>query len=429
LRHVLRPALMLGGHRFLAEGAVAVEDMQPIGERLRLLRRYRGLTQVELAGLVGVSASMVSMWETGSESLDRRSTIAKLAAALRVSETDLTGGPPHLGIDPQQSGPHEGIPALRMALLTNSLSSPATDRARPAAELAGEVREIEALYRQADYVTVGRRLPAVIDELHVHAGPDAGEGVRKAALAALIEACVTASFMAKTLGYADLAHVAALRAEEAARVLGDPAGHGKAAFLRFHTAPRQMESWDRALTLAERAAGALEPHAAVGEPACILGLLTLSAALAAAVLQRGPAMEHWLSESAALAARVPDDMSANWMSFGATNVAVWRTGLAVERGEGGGKVLELAGAVDERKLTTSLRRADFLTDVGRGMVRDRQTRMQAVQWLHRAETAAPQRVRNSMPAREAVTYLLTHARAASGGRELRGMAARMGVPH
>jgi transcriptional regulator with XRE-family HTH domain len=403
--------------------------MQPIGERLRLLRRWRGLSQAELAGLAGQSPSIISMIENGQRSLDRRSTIAALAAALRVSETDLTGGPPHLGTDAQQSRPHEGIPALRLALLTNSLSCPAGDRARPAAELAGEVREIEALYRRSDYVTVGRRLPAVIDELHVHASPDAAEADRKLALAALIEACVTASFMAKTLGYADLAHVAALRAEDAAGMLGDPAGHGKAAFLRFHTAPRQMQSWDRALAVAERAAGALEPHTAAGEPACVLGLLTLSAALAAAVLQRGPAMEHWLSESESLAARVPDDMSANWQSFGATNVAVWRTALAVERGEGGGKVLELAGAVDERKLTTGLRQADFLTDVGRGLARDRQTQAQAVQWLHRAETVAPQRVRNSMPAREAITYLLTQARAASGGRELRGMAARMGVPH
>ena len=116
---------MLGGHRFLAEGAVAVDEMQPIGERLRLLRRWRGLTQMELAGLAGIAPSLISVYETGQRSLDRRSLIASLAAALRVSETDLTGGPPHLGTDPQQSGPHEGIPALRAALLTNSLSCPA----------------------------------------------------------------------------------------------------------------------------------------------------------------------------------------------------------------------------------------------------------------------------------------------------------------
>jgi hypothetical protein len=56
----------------------------------------------------------------------------------------------------------------------------------------------------------------VVEELHVHAGPEA-DGL--AALGLLVEACVTASFMAKDLGYADLAHVAALRAEEAAWAL------------------------------------------------------------------------------------------------------------------------------------------------------------------------------------------------------------------
>ena len=140
-------------------------------------------------------------------------------------------------------------------------------------------------------------------------------------------------------------------------------------------------------------------------------------------------MEHWLAESAALAARVPDEMAPHWQSFCATNVAVWRAALAVERGEGGGKIAELAGAVDEAKLTSRTRQADFLADVGRGLARDPRSAAEALRWLRRAEAAAPQRIRNSMPARETVAYLLNRARSTSGGRELRGMAARMGVPH
>ncbi len=38
-------------------------------------------------------------------------------------------------------------------------------------------------------------------------------------------------------------------------------------------------------------------------------------------------------------------------------------------------------------------------------------------------------IRNSTTAREAVAYLLNRATAAAGGRELRGMATRMGLPH
>lgn len=161
----------------------------------------------------------------------------------------------------------------------------------------------------------------------------------------------------------------------------------------------------------------------------ILGLITLSAALAAAVLQRGSATDHWLTESSALAERVPDNMACNWQSFSPTNVAIWRTSLAVERGESGAAVTELAKAVDERKVTSRSRRAAFLIDVGRGLAREPKARTEAVSWLRRAEDAGPQYVRNCPAARETVAYLLDRATATAGGRELRGMAARMGVAH
>src|SRR6266487_1318698 len=405
------------------------DDDATIGARLRALRLWRHMTLAEVAGLSGVSAAYLSMVERGLRSLDRRSMISALASALKVSDAELTGGPPHMGTDSQQSGPHAAIPALRTALLTNSLWCPATADARPVAELGAEMRAIEALYRRCDFVTIGQRLPTLIDELHVQARPGAAEDVREAALGDLIEACITASLMAKNLGYRDLAHVAALRAEEAARGLGDPGALGKGAFLRFHTVPREMTSWDRALVTAERAADALQPHADDLEAVSVLGLLTLSAALAAAVLQRGPAVEHWLSESAALAARVPDEMASNWQCFCPANVGIWRTTLAVERGEGGGKVAELAAAVDERKISSQSRRAAFLVDVGRGVARDPKARADAIRWMRRAEDAAPQYVRNSTPARETVAFLLNRCTSTAGGRELRGLAARMDVPH
>jgi hypothetical protein len=81
------------------------------------------------------------------------------------------------------------------------------------------------------------------------------------------------------------------------------------------------------------------------------------------------------------------------------------------------------------KLTGRSRKVQFLADVGRGLAREPKTRDDAVRWLRRAEDAGPQHIRNSPLAREAVAYLLNRARADAGSRELRGMAARMGVPH
>jgi hypothetical protein len=387
------------------------------------------MTLAEAAGLAGVSAAYMSMLERGLRPLDRRSTISALAVALRVSETEITGGP-HLGDDAKQSGPHTAIAVVRVALLSNVLGDAVVETARPLPDLARSVSEtVESLRRACDYVAIGELLPGLIDELHYHLATSSGQAARQLALQALIEACVNASLMAKHLGYLDLAHIATLRAEEAARLLGDPAATGKAAFLRLHTGSRDLRSWDRTLAAAERAANMLEPHACTIEALSVLGLIALSAALAAAVLQRGAVTEHWLAESAELAERVPDDMASNWQSFSPTNVAIWRTSLAVERGEGGRTVTELAKAVDERRITSRSRRAAFLIDVGRGLAREPRARAEAVDWLRTAEDVGPQYVRNCAPARETVAYLLDRATATAGGRELRGMAARMGVSH
>jgi hypothetical protein len=159
-------------------------------------------------------------------------------------------------------------------------------------------------------------------------------------------------------------------------------------------------------------------------------MITLTASLAAASVQRGDTAQHWLSEATGIAKRIPDQPMANWQSFSTTNVNIWRVSVGVERGEAGPTMLKLAEQVSLDGLDKrSSRRADFFADVGRGLAREPRTRGDAVRWLRRAEEAAPQRIRNSAPVRETVSYLLNRARAAAGGPELRGMAARMGLPH
>ena len=406
-------------------------DGTTIGARLRTLRRWRGKTQTELAGLAGLSPSFLSMVETGQRPLDRRSHIAALASALQVSETDLVGGP-HLSRDRVQSDPHMAIPPLRVALQTNTLTRPAVDQARPVAELHGEVfGTIEPLRRVCDYVQVGHLLPPVIDELYRHiAGPE-DEAARRLALETLVEACVIAAAVTKELNYIDLAYLAAQRAEEAAALLDDPVQKGKADFMWLLTLPR-AGSWDRTLTAAEEAADSLQPHARDPLGRQVLGMLTLTASLsaAAAAAQRGDTATHWLDEARKVGAQVPDEPARTWQCFSPTNVNIWRVTVGVERGESGRAVLDIASDVNLDLLEPKAsRRAGFLVDTARGLAREPQTRAQAVRWLRQAESVAPQRVRNSTTARETVAYLLNQAVAEAGGRELRGMAARMGVPH
>jgi transcriptional regulator with XRE-family HTH domain len=404
-------------------------DEITIGARLRTLRRWRDLTQVELADRAGMSDSFISAVELGQRPLDRRSHISALAEALRVSETDLVGGP-HLSSDRLQSDPHMAIPPLRIALETNSLTTPVVDQARPLGELAQLVTsEIEPMRRICDYVGMGRLLPDVLDELHYHVAAPTDEAAEQLALKTLVEACALANFTVRSLNYTDLAHVAAVRAQEAAARLGDPVYQGKADFAWLHTLPR-AGSWNRILAAAERAANRLEPDANDLIGCQVLGMITLTAALSAAAAHQGATAADWLGEAVRIGGHIPDEPMTNWQSFSATNVSIWQVTIGLELGESGGTVLELAEQVRlDRFERRHPRRADFMADVGRGLAREPKTRCEAVRWLRQAEEAAPQRVRNSAAVRETVAYLLNRARADAGGRELRGMAARMGVPH
>jgi transcriptional regulator with XRE-family HTH domain len=407
-----------------------VDDNGTIGARIRALRRWRGKTVTALADEAGISTSYLSMAERGLRTIDRRSHIAALAAALQVSETELVGGP-HLPRDRVQSDPHAYVPRLRIALQTNTLKNATVDHARPIHELADLLRSrIERCRRACDYVAIGELLPDVLDELHLHIAAPADEAVQRFALQQTVDACNYASVICKSLNYPDLAYFASVRGDEAARMLDDPVAIGKAAFPLIQNAPREAMGWNRVLRMAERSAGELQRHARNDLGLQVLGMLTLNAALAAAAELKLDAAEGWMAEARSLAGRLPDDTDHAWLQFSRTNVAIWEVSVGVECGYGGQKVRHLAESVDRRKIVhLPSRQSIFFSDTGRGLARDPKTRDEALIWLREAESAAPQRIRNNLKVREAVTVLLEQARTATIGRELRGMAARMGVPH
>ena len=61
------------------------------GERMRLLRRARGLTQDELARATGVSRSAVAQWETGRAGFSNRIVRVADVLGVAVRELKLTG--------------------------------------------------------------------------------------------------------------------------------------------------------------------------------------------------------------------------------------------------------------------------------------------------------------------------------------------------
>jgi len=158
----------------------------------------------------------------------------------------------------------------------------------------------------------------------------------------------------------------------------------------------------------------------------IQGMANLTAALAAAVQDKADLAQTHLTEATAFADQLDVDVSP-WaqMSFGRTNVGIWRVAIGVELGYGA-KVAEIAETVNPTGVSRS-RQAMFWIDYGRGLLADSKTRQRGLVALLRAEKLAPLKVRTNVFVREAVTHLLAGARRDAGGRELRGLAYRMGI--
>jgi transcriptional regulator with XRE-family HTH domain len=86
----------------------------PIGERIAIYRRRRGLTQLVLAGLIGRSESWLSQVERGIRPVDRLSVLIDLSHILKINVTDLTGQP--FSLAPNGSLENEAVRTIGQAL-------------------------------------------------------------------------------------------------------------------------------------------------------------------------------------------------------------------------------------------------------------------------------------------------------------------------
>ena len=390
-----------------------------MGLAVRRARHSQGLTLSQLAGLVGRSKAWLSMIENGQRPLDKRSDIAALASALEVSADALLGQPaPEI----QPGRQNLNLLPLRAVLLDASPDDPPDVPARPVAALRALNCEMDTALRKADYHTMHRALPEVIGELEVHAA-GAGGPSRDEALRQLILACGSASIMLRHFGRTDLGWIAAERGRQAAVILGDPAWTGAAAYEAAHS--RSSANKPRALMVTPRVADELEPH--IGDNLFarqVYGMLRLSSALSRAVEGDHTGAEDHAAEAARTAVSLGDRPDA-FELFGPANVGVWQASLAVEAGNAEA-ALRYAAAVEPRALASGNRRAALGIEKARAMAMLSKD-AEAITELRRAERLSPQQVHNSPLVRELVTSMLERARRQAGGRELRGLAWRMGV--
>jgi transcriptional regulator with XRE-family HTH domain len=388
--------------------------VEHIGIRIRYWRRRRGgMSQAVLAGLAGLSQPYISQLESGTRSVDRRSTLVAIAKALQVSVADLLGQPGD-PTDPNKALATMSVPEIRLALAeidADVIDAPQ----RPRDQVVADLAVYDARQLACDFATAAPMLPGLLRDSASY-GPALSSEVLRA----------TASLL-RSIGYHDLAWRAAGMSVSNARAAESNELLGACQFSRLNCLP--PEAYTVIEAQARRTYEELQPH--TGDPGARrgYGALHLSAALALAQANRPDLVADHLAEAkeVALTLGEPANPGGLSMAFGPTNVGLWAMASALESGEYR-RVVEIAQTVHPENLSKSANRVStYWLDLGRALSHVPGRDREAVVALARAEALAPQYMRVLPAARNAVAALVGRARQRALAEDLRRLADRMGL--
>ncbi|CCH33908.1 hypothetical protein BN6_66710 [Saccharothrix espanaensis DSM 44229] len=416
---------------------------------IRRLRGEAGLSQPELAVLVGYTRQYISMAERPQKNLPSLDLVRALDAALGAGGTlvALREGAKNeqrarretlirRAVSPistlADASPAMPTPAavleLRDALTEYRFDVPGRGPAgtRGAyAELRDLKRDLKAAfdaYQQSRFTIAASRVSTLLADVRL-VSEECSESDQDEVFGVLALSYQAAASVLVKVGEADLAWVAAERGLTVAMRSGHLAVQGSlvrsVAFSLLSTG--RLEP---AMRLIDSGARLLEPEIGKGSTTLsVYGMLFLAGAMAAARFGDSARTVDYLHEASSAADRLGRDANDLWTAFGPTNVAIHRVNTAAELGDIK-TVLDSTLQLDSPVIPME-RRVRYFLDIARAhsLVGHHE---EALGTVIKAERMAPDHVRQHHLARKVVATLIQSSPRKSGV-ELEKLAQRVGI--
>lgn len=394
----------------------------PIGERIRIYRRRRGVAQKELAHMVGRSESWLSQVERGIRSVDRLSVLIDIARMLKIDVETLSGH--KMAYAPNGQPDPASMDEIRDALSTYPGLGLSELRTSPLPEIEQLTTEVHRRYQAADYGAAANILPRLITSTDAVV-EESSPAELPTALGVQAQAYVAAAKLVTKVGDGQLAWIAADRAATAAMRAESPILKAMAAY-QVACAFLKMDRIEQAEHIAVTTAENILDDSPEG--ISVQGALFLiGSVIAGRRSDRAEATER-LRRAEYLADALGADANYGWTAFGPTNVAIHQVSTAAELGDaqeaiGKAEMLDTDGLPEGLKS----RRAQVHIDTAWAYSQHREDAAVVINLLE-AERVAPQTLRYNVIVREMLRELLKRERR-SATPGLRQLAKRAGVLH
>ncbi|MFJ6659608.1 helix-turn-helix transcriptional regulator [Streptomyces sp. NPDC091377] len=380
----------------MSEDASPDPYTEPIrfGQRAQVLRERRGMTQTQVADLLGVSPHTYRKIENGQQKAPGLETVLRIAEVLRVRDLAELTGHPDARVDLFIGPGHPRLAAVKAAIdsfaLTAGAEPPAPAHLEARLRAAWTARHAARNHREV----IGRLLPDLIRDARALVRHTDSAADRRVAQSLLAQTYSLSQFFIAYQPDASLLWRVAERGMVAAQESEDPHTIGVASWLlaQAHrdSGFRHYDAADAVNLEAVRFLAPLLPEA-TDEVLAIAGALEFELGYTAARRRdTGTAWRHW-DKANDMAERLPGAYCHPVTSFGRAVMGAHAVTVAVELHQGGESVRQAAKA-DGRVITSRPRRARHRIEEARGYQLDNQ-RDVAVASLEKAYEAAPETIR------------------------------------